>query len=82
MCETRDLGTKWTYWHTLVFSNEITIDKRYVCPKDVRKMLVQRGRSVCWKKWAAKHEYEELKEGAWLEPRLALLAKESEGKLD
>ena len=26
-----------------------------------------------WKKWAAKHEYEELKEGAWLEPGRALL---------
>ena len=28
-----------------------------------------------WMKWAAKHEYEELKEGAWLEPGLALLRK-------
>ena len=28
-----------------------------------------------WKKWAAKHEYEELKEGVWLEPGLALLRK-------
>ena len=26
-----------------------------------------------WKKWAAKHGYEELEEGAWLEPGLALL---------
>ena len=41
MCETRDLGIKSPYWHTLVFSSEITIDKRFVCPKDVRKMLVQ-----------------------------------------
>ena len=38
-------------------------------------MLVQRARSVLWKKWVAKHEYEELKEGAWLEPGLALLRK-------
>ena len=75
MCETRDLGIEWPCWHTLVFSSEITIDMRFVCPKDVRKMLVQRARSVSWKKWAAKHEYEELKEGAWLEPRLALLRK-------
>ena len=37
MCETRDLGIKWSCWHTLVFSNEITIDMRYVCPKDVKK---------------------------------------------
>ena len=28
-----------------------------------------------WKKWAAKHEYEELKEGAWLDPGRALLRK-------
>ena len=28
-----------------------------------------------WKKWAAKHGYEELKEGAWLKPGLALLRK-------
>ena len=41
---------------------------RLVCPKDVEKKLIQRARSVYWKKWAAKHEYEELKEGAWLEP--------------
>ena len=54
---------------------------RLVCPKDVKKMLVQRARSVQWKKWAAKHGYVELK-GAWLEPGLASFAKKSEGKLD
>ena len=41
----------------------------------VGALPVQRVRSVCWKKWAAKHEYEELKEGAWLEPGVALLRK-------
>ena len=51
MCETRDLGIKWPCWHTLVISNEITIDNRHACPKDVKKMLVQRARSVHWKKW-------------------------------
>ena len=76
ICETRDLGMKWPCWHTLVFSDEMTIDMRYVCPQDVKKMLVQRARSLYWNKWAAKHEYEELKEGAWLEPGLALLRKE------
>ena len=40
-------------------------------------MLVQRARSAYWKKWAAKHEYEELKEGAWLEPGLDLLRKKA-----
>ena len=73
MCETSDVGIKWSSWHTLVFSSEITIDMRFACPKDVQKMLVQRARSVYWKKLAAKHEHDELKEGAWLEPGLALL---------
>ena len=36
-------------------------------------MILQKARRVFWKKWAAKHEYEELKEGIWLEPALALL---------
>ena len=73
MCETRDLGIRWPQWHTLMFSDELKIDMRLVCPKDVKKMLIQRSRSVYWKQWAAKHGYEELKEGTWL------VAKESEG---
>ena len=32
-----------------------------------------------WKKWAAKHEHEELKEEVWLEPALALLRKKVKG---
>ena len=40
-------------------------------------MLVQRARPVCWKKWAAKHEQEELKEGAWIDPALVLLRKKA-----
>ena len=77
MCETRDLGIKkWPHWHTLIFSDERRIDMRFCVPKRrQKKMLVQRARSVYWKKWAAKHEYEELKEGEWLEPALALLRK-------
>ena len=55
MCETRDLGFKWPRWHTLMVSDEIKLDVRFVCQKDVKKMLVQRARSVYWKKWAAKH---------------------------
>ena len=41
MCETRDLGIKWPYWHTLIFGNDTKIDMQFVCPKDVKKMLVQ-----------------------------------------
>ena len=72
MCETRDMGPRWPHWHKLVFRGETRIDMWYVCPRDVKKMLVQRARSVYWNKWAAKHEHEELKEGVWLEPALAL----------
>ena len=46
---------------------------RYFCPKDVKKMPLKRARSTKWKKWAAKHEYEELKESMWHEPALALV---------
>ena len=42
-------------------------------------MLVQRARSVYWKKRAAKHEQEELKEGAWIDPALVLLRKKAKG---
>ena len=45
----------------MIFSNDAKIDMRFVCPRDVKKMLVQRVRSMYWKKWAAKHEHEELK---------------------
>ena len=63
-CETRDLDIKWPYRQILVFSYEMKIDMRYVCPKDVKKMLVHRARSVYWEKWAAKHQYEELEESS------------------
>ena len=83
ICETRDLVIKWPYRHTLIVGNDIKIDRRFVCVRKMsKKMLVQTAaRSVYWKKWAAKHEYEELKERAWLEPGLALLRKKN-GELD
>ena len=77
LCETRALGIKWPHWHTLTFEGDRKIDMRYVFPKDVKKMLLQQARSVYWKKWAAKHEFEELKDGIWLEPALALLRKKT-----
>ena len=39
-------------------------------------MHLQHARTVYWKKWAAKHEHEELK-GIWVEPALALLRKKT-----
>ena len=77
MCETRDLGIKGPHWHTLTFEGDRKFDMRYVCTKDVKKMLLQRARTVYWKKSAAKHEYEELKEGTWLERALAFLRKKT-----
>ena len=50
---------------------------RYVCPEDVKKMLWQQARKVYWKRLAAKHEYEELKVGVWLEPARALMRKKT-----
>ena len=44
------------------------VDMREVCPQDVRKLWIQRTKEVQWKKWAAKHECEELKEGVWIDP--------------
>ena len=43
-----------------------------VCPQVVKGMLVQQGMMVEWKKWAAKHECEAVKEGVWLEPTQAI----------
>ena len=63
MCETRDVGTKWPQWHTLIFEGPVRADMRYICPKDVKNMLLGQVRSTYWRKWAAKHENEELKEG-------------------
>ena len=70
------------FWHTLIFEGDRSIDMRYVCPKDVKKMLLQQARKVYWKKWAAKHECEELKEGIWLEPGSGFDAQKDEGRLD
>ena len=37
MCETRDLGLKMPYWHTLVFIDEIKIYMRCVWPRTFKK---------------------------------------------
>ena len=75
MCETRDWGIKWPQWHTLTYDGQVQVDMRYDCPKHVKKMLFKHARSTFWRK--AKHEYEELKEGFWLEPALALLQRKT-----
>ena len=82
LCETRDLGIKWRQWHSLIFEGQVKVDMRYVCPTNVKKMLLKQARSTYRKKWAAKHEYEESKEGIWLEPALALLRRRKRGGTD
>ena len=72
MCEIRDLGIKWPQRHTLMFEGEVSVDMRYTSSRNVKKMLVQQ--------WAAKHEYQELREGSWSEPALALLRKTTNEK--
>ena len=49
---------------------------RYVCPKDVKKMLLQQVRST-GRGGQQKHKYEGLKEGIWLEPALPLMRKKT-----
>ena len=80
MCETRDLGIKWPHRHTLVFEGDRNVDMGHVCPKDVKKMLLQQPRTVHWKKWTAQHEHEELKEGIWLQPASGVAAQKDKGR--
>ena len=47
---------------TLLFEGPAAVDMGVVCSQDVKKMLVNQARMVYWKKWAAKHEHEVLKE--------------------
>ena len=78
MCETRDLGIRWAQWHTLMFSDEIAIDMRLVCPKDVLKKCWYRGADQCTgRSGAAKHGYEELKrsEYGWNQGQLCSIRK-------
>ena len=46
MCETRDLRIEWPHGHFLVFEGNVRIDMRYVCPKDVKKMLLQQAKTA------------------------------------
>ena len=52
---------------TLLFEEQVAVDMGVVFPQDVKTMHMKQARMVHWTKWAAKHEYEELK-GVWLDP--------------
>ena len=77
MCETRDVGSKWPQWRTLIFEGQVRVDMRYVCQKDVKKMLLKQARSLLRKKtnedWTEKHRHVARKlvlEGGWVQKRL------------
>ena len=61
MCETRDVGSRWPQWRTLIFEGQVRVDMRYACLKDVKKMLLKQARSLLRKKtnedWTAKHRH-------------------------
>ena len=59
------------------------MDTRVICPLDVKKMFTRQARMAYWRKWAAKHECEELNEGVWLDPIQAMLRRKfDEGWMD
>ena len=60
---------------TLKFEGQGKVDMRLVCPQDVKNMLLKQARTTYWKKWAARHEYEELKEEFWFDSVQARLRK-------
>ena len=82
MCETRDLGIKWPHWRTLILEGEVRIFISYICPRDVKKMLVLQARLVYRKKWAAKHEHEEFEGGDLVGAHSCLAAQEDERRVD
>ena len=44
MCVTGDLGIMWPQWHTLILEGQVRVNMRFVCPKDVKKMLLKHAR--------------------------------------
>ena len=72
MRKTPDLGIKVaTVAHS---ADKERWTREVICPLDVKKMFMRQARMAhSKKKWAAKHECEELKGGVWLDPIQALL---------
>ena len=81
-CEARDLGIKSPQRHTLMCEEQAAVDMKVVCPQDVTKMPLKPASMVHWKKWAAQHEGEELKEGVRLEPIQAMLRRTTSDFVD
>ena len=62
---------------TLIFEGQVAVCMRVVCPSGREKDASEASQEDLWKKWAAKHECEELKEGVWLEPSQAVLRRKT-----
>ena len=78
------LGIKWPFLAHPQYSKVIvSTDVTCVCPRrreeDAR---VHRPGQSYWKRWAAKHEYEELKEGILVGAGSGLASQEDGGRLD
>ena len=56
-----------------MFKGHVAVDVRVVCPQDVTNMILEQARMVYWKRRAAKHKCDELKQGVWLEPIQSML---------
>ena len=55
--------------------NKGRVYMRVVCPRDVKKMLRKLARTTYWRKWASRHDSEELMEGVRFDPLKAMLRK-------
>ena len=73
---------KWPQWQTLICEEQVKVDMSLVCPPDVKKMLLEQTRTAYWWKWAAKHECEELNEGARLRPIQAMPRRKDQRNMD
>ena len=79
MCETSGVGTKWPQRHTLILGKASTSGQEMCLPKGRKEDASETGQVSLLEEVAAKHEYEELKEGVGLRADLALLRKTKEG---
>ena len=61
--ETRDLGTGFTSWHALLIEASVIVHMKVLNTPDAKKMMRHQTKEVAGKRWATKHECEQLKDG-------------------
>ena len=81
MCETRDLGVTWPQWLALIFEGQVRVDIRYVCPKDVKKMLLKQARSALLDEVGSEAGVRRI-EGRYMARASGCAAEEDEGRMD